>query len=149
MSATRRGFMKGGAASAGVMAASLCAGCSVFLKRSQPDLSFPVGQEVISLPLAEHPGLSEPHGVTHLVSEDQRTRVIVVRGGDGTLVALAMECTHWGSDVRYRAASQRLECPSHGSVFDLTGQVVEGPADEPLRRYAVTENGGVVEVRLS
>ena len=149
MSTTRRGFLKGTTAGAGVAAASLCTGCSVFLKRATPDLRFPGGTEVVRVSLAEHPVLADSHGVAHLVSEDERIRVVVIRDAAGALIALSMECTHWGSDVRYRPDEGRLVCPSHGSAFDLQGQVVDGPADEPLRRYPVAERDGVIEVTLS
>lgn len=149
MSTTRRGFIKGAAAGTGVATASLCAGCSVFLKRAVPDLQFPMGESVVRISLSEHPGLAAAHGVAHLVSQDEATRIVVIRGQSGGLIALSMECTHWGSDVRYRPGEDRLVCPSHGSAFDLQGAVIDGPADEPLRRYPVAERDGFIEVTLS
>lgn len=45
-----------------------------------------------------------------------------------------------------KSAGKQLHCPCHGSVYDaLTGQVLQGPAPQPLAKIAVTvANGKVV-----
>jgi len=40
-----------------------------------------------------------------------------------------------------------IECPLHGSVFDVrTGEVLNPPAPTPVRTYPVEVDGGVVKV---
>ena len=40
-----------------------------------------------------------------------------------------------------------IECPLHGAQFDLrTGDVITGPADEPVTTFAARIEGGRVEV---
>lgn len=63
----------------------------------------------------------------------------VHRDGDGEWVAVLASCTHRGCQPD--SFDGRLVCPCHGSEFSLDGQVLEGPADRPLTRYAVTTEG--------
>jgi thiosulfate dehydrogenase [quinone] large subunit len=58
---------------------------------------------------------------------------------DGDAVALLASCTHRGCQPE--PVGDRLICPCHGSEFDLTGDVLQGPADRPLTRYEVTREG--------
>jgi thiosulfate dehydrogenase [quinone] large subunit len=53
--------------------------------------------------------------------------------------AVLASCTHRGCQPE--PVGERLVCPCHGSQFSLDGSVLEGPADRPLTRYAVTREG--------
>jgi Rieske Fe-S protein len=44
--------------------------------------------------------------------------------------------------------ADRLVCPCHGSEFSFEGQVLEGPAERPLRRYEVGEEGNALIIHL-
>jgi Rieske Fe-S protein len=61
----------------------------------------------------------------------------------GEFVAYSAECTHQGYTVSYRAKGY-LTCPCHGSVFDpvSSGEVVSGPADEPLPQLPIEVRDG-------
>lgn len=59
-------------------------------------------------------------------------RTGVYRDRQGALHAVSMRCTHLGCLVRYNAAETSWDCPCHGSRFDVTGAVLEGPAVDPL-----------------
>ena len=61
----------------------------------------------------------------------------------GTHYAVNDTCTHaQGSLSDGVLEGEQVDCPLHGSVFNVaTGAVVEGPADEPLPRYAVRVEG--------
>ena len=41
-------------------------------------------------------------------------------------------CPHLGCGYNWNAQDQHFECPCHGSVFALDGQVLAGPAPRPL-----------------
>jgi hypothetical protein len=48
--------------------------------------------------------------------------------------------------VLWIEASERFVCPCHGSVFDLEGVRVAGPAPRPLDRFYTRLYGGLVQV---
>ena len=66
------------------------------------------------------------------------TRLAAVRRDpDGTLHALSGRCTHLGCAVAFNDDEQSWDCPCHGSRFDLSGAVIQGPAVTPLERLDV------------
>ena len=46
---------------------------------------------------------------------------------------LSRVCTHLGGVVRWNDAERSWDCPLHGSRFDETGAVLEGPAVRTLK----------------
>ena len=76
-----------------------------------------------------------------------RGNVIIINSG-GNYIALSSVCTHQGCTVTYNANNNNLPCGCHGSLFNTSGSVLNGPADEPLATYPVTENGDVLEIDL-
>jgi 3-phenylpropionate/trans-cinnamate dioxygenase ferredoxin subunit len=74
----------------------------------------------------------------------------VARTSDGTVFAVADECTHQGASLSDGALSgTSIECPQHGSRFDLrTGAVLGLPAEEALATFPVRIASGVVYVEL-
>ncbi|ABG03852.1 Twin-arginine translocation pathway signal [Rubrobacter xylanophilus DSM 9941] len=70
---------------------------------------------------------------------------LLVRLENGDLVAYSAECTHQGCTVSYRDKGY-LACPCHGSVFSASegGEVVSGPAEEPLQRLRIEVRDGRV-----
>ena len=59
------------------------------------------------------------------------------RDDDGTLHAVSARCTHMGCIVGWNAAEKSWDCPCHGSRFGYDGQVLQGPAVEPLEAQSV------------
>jgi Rieske Fe-S protein len=51
------------------------------------------------------------------------------------LIALSATCSHLGCTVTLPSGGHDFQCPCHGSVFDLVGDVVHGPATAPLSHY--------------
>lgn len=50
----------------------------------------------------------------------------------GRLNALAITCPHLGCSYGLDPNDKRFLCPCHGSIFDLEGKVLHGPAANPL-----------------
>jgi 3-phenylpropionate/trans-cinnamate dioxygenase ferredoxin component len=72
---------------------------------------------------------------------------VCIGNADGQFFAVHDECPHAAFPLSSGTLlpGGRLECGWHGAQFDCrTGNVLEGPAEEPLVRYAVrVESGGV------
>lgn len=90
---------------------------------------------VVSLHKADLPA----HGA--LIYREARVAVFNAEKG---LYALSLVCTHLGCTLN--VTDSGLSCPCHGSLFDLQGNVLKGPADRSLQRMRVEEQGGVLEV---
>src|SRR3954454_23573518 len=61
-------------------------------------------------------------------------KVAAYRDEDGTLHAVSAVCTHLGCQVQWNSAERSWDCPCHGSRFDVTGRVIQGPAVKDLER---------------
>lgn len=65
---------------------------------------------------------------------------------EGSVYALYQKCTHLGCRVPFCDTSKMFECPCHGSVFNVKGEYIAGPAPRGLDRFPVTLDGGEVLV---
>lgn len=80
--------------------------------------------------------------------EVRGTKVAVANAG-GTFHAFDDTCTH----LQCSLAEGDLEettviCPCHGSEFDVrSGEVLQGPAREPVETYETRIEGGSLEVK--
>ena len=61
---------------------------------------------------------------------------------DGRTCAVRAVCTHLGGVVRWNDAESTWDCPLHGSRFEASGRLIEGPATRDLR--ATTEPDGAL-----
>lgn len=68
--------------------------------------------------------------------------IILTQPTAGTVVALSAICTHQGCTVA--PDGKQLKCPCHGSVYDLEGGNVSGPAPDPLPGIDVHVADGAV-----
>lgn len=133
---TRRNFVK--AMCLGAIGGMLvgCAGVPRYLLQpadSQSSVSVPIsafGQD-------EHLVLVAPHG---------RKTYLLSRSGD-EYVGVELTCTHRGCGLQVR--STELYCPCHGSRFTPTGEVLEGPAQAPLKMLNITRQGDALLIGIN
>lgn len=54
------------------------------------------------------------------------------RDEQGNLHVVDTTCTHMGCELNWNSAETSWDCPCHGSRFSDIGEVIEGPAVNPL-----------------
>lgn len=59
-------------------------------------------------------------------------KIAVYRETDGTFHECSAVCPHLGAIVSWNHAEKTWDCPAHGSRFDRTGKVLNGPANLDL-----------------
>ncbi|WP_081844466.1 ubiquinol-cytochrome c reductase iron-sulfur subunit [Cellulomonas sp. URHE0023] len=83
-----------------------------------------------------------PEGGALAVEDADGNPLILTQPTAGTVVALSAICTHQGCTVA--AAGDQLVCPCHGSVYDMSGGNISGPAPDPLPEVDVHVTNGEV-----
>jgi cytochrome b6-f complex iron-sulfur subunit len=69
-----------------------------------------------------------------------------VASADGALVALYQKCPHLGCKVPFCDSSGRFECPCHGSMYNIRGEYIQGPAPRGMDRFPIKIEGDRVLV---
>lgn len=60
--------------------------------------------------------------------------------------ALSGHCTHLGCIINFDPKRGKFHCPCHGSVFDISGKRIAGPAKKNLSRLPLKfmDNGDII-----
>ena len=58
--------------------------------------------------------------------------VWVVKKPDGSYTVFSPVCPHLGCGYAWNEQAKHFICPCHGSVYDINGKVLAGPAPRPL-----------------
>ena len=58
--------------------------------------------------------------------------VAAFKDEEGVVHAVSAVCSHMGCLVGWNATDRTWDCPCHGSRFELSGEVLHGPATRPL-----------------
>lgn len=138
---SRRAFLLalGAGAAAAVALVAGCAGVPVL--RARPEGGRWLLRE------EEFEELAAGGGVVLVRAPEAPDPLILARLEDGSFRALSALCTHQGCEVRPGGAF--LQCPCHGSRFDMEGRVLRGPAAAPLARFPVIVEHGLIEIRTA
>ncbi len=100
----------------------------------------------MSIDLDQVPKLKEIGGqiTIKLMNED----LLFIRDSERTVRILSARCTHKGCIVKYSERNNRIECPCHGSQYDLNGNVLKGPAMRSLATHAGAIEGNQILVEF-
>jgi len=129
----RRGFLVGSSLSLGALLILPAAAAHAEASR-------------VAIPLAKL-GMLKMVGGSVVVKVKDR-QLLLIRDGAASIRAFNPACSHRQCVVAYSAGEKKIKCPCHGSLFDLNGQVVHGPASQPLQSYPATLAGEQIIVTL-
>ncbi|HEX2861036.1 MAG TPA: FAD-dependent oxidoreductase, partial [Lacunisphaera sp.] len=68
-----------------------------------------------------------------ILNHDGR-KLAAYRDEHGKITYCSPVCPHLGCIVGWNEAEKTWDCPCHGSRFKATGEVISGPAEEPLEK---------------
>lgn len=68
--------------------------------------------------------------------------VWAVKQPDGAVTVFAPLCTHLGCGYHWDTTDRQFKCPCHGSIYDVTGAVLAGPAPRALDRLPTKIEAG-------
>ena len=73
--------------------------------------------------------------------------ILVVNVG-GNIRAFTSVCTHSGCNDNWSYSNREFTCNCHGSKFNNSGEVVQGPASRNLTEYSVSSEGSKIEIAI-
>jgi len=73
--------------------------------------------------------------------------IIIIRISSSSYIAFSKICTHQQYTVSYNKSTGQMSCPGHGSLFDTNGNVLKGPAVNPLKKYSVTLSNNKLTIK--
>lgn len=76
----------------------------------------------------------------------EKRAVWAVKQPAGGVVVFSPICPHLGCGFRWDAADNAFKCPCHGSVYDVSGKVLAGPAPRPLDVLPSKDDQGKLSV---
>jgi Rieske Fe-S protein len=93
--------------------------------------------------ISDYPALQKVGGYAMITGT-----VIVIRNSKTKFTALNTTCTHKKCDVEYNGS--KFECPCHGSEYNKSGKVLNGPAKKNLKKYSTSFDAetGVLTINM-
>ncbi len=86
-----------------------------------------------------------PGGVVEFRYPTEDDPCLLIRLGDGRLVAYGQQCSHLSCAVIPEPERGRLRCPCHNGYFEIDeGRPIAGPPRRPLPRITLAVRDGVV-----
>lgn len=64
------------------------------------------------------------------------------KNSSGVDLVIEQTCTHLGCPVAWGGSSGTFNCPCHGSVYNIKGEVTHGPAPHSLYRHSFQVTNG-------
>ena len=122
-----------------VLAAAALSACTTYGKAPSPALASGPPSEGATAPRSAAAALATTADVpvgSGLIVDD----VVLTQPSAGVFKAFSTVCTHAGCAVS-KIAEGTIDCPCHGSKFNLDGTVAKGPASRPLDPKPIAVEG--------
>lgn len=133
---TRREFVRSATLAAGAVGVAACGG----------DGGTGPGATPVTLRVAL-PAVGE---TVNVAGGQNGQGIAVTRLAAASVVAVSRRCTHQGCTVGLPPSPlANMTCPCHGSVFTVSGAVVNGPAPATLLTYSATIDTANAEVVIT
>ena len=125
--------------------AGLVAGASVLTVSAGGNVFGSSRFEDVTIPVAADSALAKVGGSQ--IIDSSAGKLIVIHVADKQFAAFSAVCTHKKGILEYNG--KELSCPKHGSKFDTAnGNVAKGPAEAPVKSYAVKAGDGSVTIAV-
>ncbi len=79
---------------------------------------------------------------------ERNVRLFIVLAADVPVV-LSATCSHLGCLVNFHKEKREFVCPCHGGRYDLAGKNIAGPPPEPLTRFPIKIENGILMVGVN
>ncbi len=99
--------------------------------------------------VAQFPQLTKVGGGFIGTADGMIDPLAIVREQENSFRAVRALCTHMTCILRFNELDATLDCPCHGSSFELDGTVVAGPARQPLHVLPTRFDGTMLSVILT
>lgn len=133
-----------GALTLGTYAVSFLNSCSDSSNPASPNNSN--AEITVNIAEAANSNLQNIGGSIAIAGNDLDGKgILIIRKNETEFTALSRNCTHQGCTIP-NFSDGISTCPCHGSKFNTTGGVVNGPAQSSLKSYAATLNGNIITI---
>ena len=100
----------------------------------------------IDISQSENSALQTVGGSIVIESNDiDASGLLVIRSSENEVNAFSRTCTHQGCTLP-NFLNGLSRCPCHGSRFDTSGNVENGPATQPLSSYNAVLEGNIIKI---
>ena len=110
----------------------------------------PNGQNIsflVDVSLSENSALQVAGGTLALPSNAIDSHgMLLYRENENVIKVYSRNCTHANCIIDAYSSSGVSTCSCHGSAFDLNGNVLNGPAENPLKQYNATISGDIITI---
>ncbi len=124
-----------------------CSGGDVVTRKELVSLPDSRGGQIV-IPVADFPQLAKVGGCVVGESVGMPDPLAIARGEGDRFLAVKALCTHMTCILRFNELNLTLDCPCHGSTFEIDGRVINGPAQQPLRALITRFDGQMLSVLL-
>ena len=103
---------------------------------------------LVDISLSENSSLQVIGGTLALPSNAIDSHgMLLYRQNENVVKVYSRNCTHANCTIDAYSSSGVSMCSCHGSTFDLNGNVIDGPAEDPLKKYDATISGDIITIK--